>query len=83
MPESKPRKKPASTEPVEARAKAPQGNPPWLVPTMVSLLILGLLWVVVTYLFETRYPVPGLGNWNLAVGFAFLLAGMGLAMRWR
>ena len=82
MPESKPRKKPVAATPSVAKA-VPQGNPRWLVPAMGALFILGLIWVVTTYLSETRFPIPGIGNWNLAVGFAMLMAGMGLAMRWR
>ena len=81
MPESTPRKKPAPDRPVAA--KHPQGNPRWLVPTMVTLFIVGLLWIVTTYLLSARYPIPEIGNGNLLVGFAMLLAGLVLAMRWR
>lgn len=82
MPESRSRKKQVGTTSPQPK-REPQGNPRWLVPTMVSLFIVGLLWVVTTYVFQTRYPIPGIANWNLAIGFAFLLGGMGLAMRWR
>ena len=82
MPESKSRKKPVGVPRPETKA-APQGNPRWLVPTMITLFVVGLLWVVTTYVSQTRYPIPGIANWNLAIGFAMLLGGMGLAMRWR
>lgn len=84
MPESRSRKKPVSTTaPREARP-APAGNPRWLVPTMLTLLVVGLLWVVTTYLTAPSYwPIPPLERWNLAIGFAMMLAGMVLAMRWR
>lgn len=81
MPESRSRKKAAYTPP-PAKAAAPKVSPPWLVPTMVTLMIAGLLWVVVTYLAGGRWPVPGLGNWNLAIGFTLLMAGFGLTTRW-
>lgn len=81
MPESKPRKKPAYVPPPQA--KAAKGNPPWLVPTMLGLMVLGLLWIVVTYIFQTNYPIPGLGNGNLAVGFVMLFSGLFLATRWQ
>ncbi|WP_149203400.1 cell division protein CrgA [Actinotalea subterranea] len=81
MPESKSRKKPAYVPPAERQG--PQVNPRWLVPTMLTLMIVGLLWVVVTYISQTDYPIPGLDNWNLAVGFVLIIAGFGLTTRWR
>lgn len=81
MPESRSRKKPAYVPPPES--KAPKGNPPWLVPTMVTLMLLGLVWVVVTYITQTAWPIPGIGNFNLLIGFAFIIAGFGLTTRWR
>ena len=81
MPESKSRKKPAYVPP--PKAKAPKGNPRWLVPTMLALMVVGLLWIVATYLFQTQYPIPGLGNGNLAVGAVMLFSGLFLATRWQ
>lgn len=60
-----------------------EGSPKWLVPTMISLLVGGLIWIVVTYLFQSQYPIPGLGRWNLAIGIAVILGGFGLATRWK
>jgi hypothetical protein len=77
---SKPRKKPAYVAPPEA--KVVKGNPRWLVPTMLGLMVLGLLWIVVTYISQTAYPIPGIGNANLLVGFAMLFSGLFLATRW-
>ncbi|GMA33103.1 cell division protein CrgA [Litorihabitans aurantiacus] len=82
MPESKSRKKPAAPSPAVApREDAP--NPPWFVPTFLGLLVLGLVWVVTTYLTSGAWPIPPLGSWNLAVGFGFILVGFGMTMRWR
>lgn len=81
MPESKRRKKPAYTPP--PAGKESQTNPVWLVPTMLGLMIAGLLWVVVTYIFRSEYPIPGLGSWNLAVGFVMIIAGFSLTTRWK
>ncbi len=81
MPESRSRKKVSYTPP--PAPKAQEGNPPWLVPTMVTLMVLGLAWVVATYIFRGDYPIPEIGNWNLAVGFALLISGFSLTLRWR
>ena len=80
MPESKSRKKPTYVPPPTAHAQ--KTNPAWLVPTMLALLVVGLLWIVVTYLVGAEYPIPGIGNWNLAVGFALIIAGFSLSTRW-
>lgn len=82
MPESRSRKKRSYTPP-PPKAKVEKGNPPWLVPTMVGLMVAGLIWVVATYLFRNEYPIPGLGNWNLAIGFVLMIAGFTLTLRWR
>lgn len=98
MPESKPHKKAeapqtsstsgkGSQKPVKVKVKKPQtaGNPRWLVPTMLTLFIVGVLWVVTFYLTSggARLPIPPLGQWNIAVGFTFILVGFGLSTRWK
>lgn len=85
MPESKSRKKPTRPkDPQEPTVvKAEEGNPRWLVPTMLALLVVGLVWVVVTYVTSAKYPVPGIGNANLAIGFVVMFAGFALTLRWR
>lgn len=81
MPESRKRKKARYVPP--PTAEGPKPNPTWWVPVMLGLMLLGLVWVVVTYISQTDLPVPGLGSWNLAIGFAFILAGFGMTMRWQ
>lgn len=83
MPESKRRKKPQQARPSTAAAKSPAPTPTWWVPTAVTLLVVGLLWVVTTYILEGRYPVPNIGNWNLAIGFTVLMSGFLMTLRWR
>lgn len=89
MPEPKSPKKPEKATPAKAAtpkiAKPTTGNPPWLVPTMVTLFIVGILWVVTFYLTSSglRLPIPAIGQWNIAVGFAILLGGFGLSTRWK
>jgi len=55
----------------------------WLAPLMLTLFGVGVLWLVVFYLSQQRYPVEALGNGNLLVGFAFIIAGFGLSTQWR
>lgn len=63
---------------------SPSGmNPPWLVPTMVGLMVLGVLWVVVYYVTQGEYPVGAWGYYNVAAGMGFLLAGFLVATRWQ
>ncbi|NLF04664.1 MAG: cell division protein CrgA [Actinomycetales bacterium] len=81
MPESKSRKKASYTPPSES--KAPKPNAPWFVPTMLSLMGAGLVWIVATYVFKGEYPIPGIGNANLIVGFVLILVGFGMMTRWR
>ena len=87
MPKSKIRKKlqPAYTPPAAVEPKAVRiGNPRWLVPTMVTFFILGLLWIVVFYLAGNKVPVmQDLNNLaNVLVGFGFIGVGFALATRW-
>jgi len=94
VPESKSRKKKAqSVDPAFAarQEKLAQAqdkpNPRWLVPVMLTLMVVGLVWIVVYYLTSSRrgggFPVPPLGAWNLAIGFALIIAGFGLTTRWK
>lgn len=82
MPESRSRKKAAYVAP-PGKAAARKPNPPWFVPVMVSLMVVGLAWIVVTYLSQGKFPVPAIQNGNLAIGFVLILAGFGMTTRWR
>lgn len=57
-------------------------NPPWLAPTGVTLLILGLVYLVTYYLSAGALPLP-IGDWNIAVGFGVLMVGGGMFMFWK
>lgn len=59
------------------------GNKPWFVPTMLGLMLFGLVWTVVYYLSAGAWPEAALGNWNLAVGFGFILAGFVMTTQWK
>jgi len=82
VPESKGRAKPAY--PAQHRAsKAQAPNPEWWVPVMVTLLLLGLAWIVTFYITQGAYPVAKFNYWNLVAGFSLLIGGFSMAMRWR
>lgn len=94
MPESKSRKKKVRpSDPdfldrmAKAEAKERAGNPAWLVPVMLGLMILGLVWIVVYYITANRvgggFPIPPLGNFNLLVGFVLIIGGFGLTTQWK
>ncbi|MDP9466205.1 MAG: cell division protein CrgA [Actinomycetota bacterium] len=93
MPESKKRKRPertsrpsrsgAGAQPVKKKGPSPR----WLAPLMLALFGIGVLWLVVFYITQARMGgLPGvseIGNWNLLVGFGFIIAGFGLSTQWR
>ncbi len=82
MPESRIRRKRAYTAP-PAKSGGPKVSPPWFVPVMLAMFIIGLAWIVVFYISRTEYPVPGWGNWNLVAGFGVVLVGFVMTTRWR
>jgi hypothetical protein len=85
VPESKKRKKAVYTpppSPSSVRRRKP--SPVWLAPLMLALFGIGILWLVVFYLTQGDMPVVGaLSNWNLVVGFGFIVAGFALSTQWR
>ena len=83
MPRSRIRRRSAFTPPPEKTRASSLVSPRWLVPVMVTSMVLGLLWVVVYYVTQTDYPIRSFGNWNMAVGFGLIAIGFGLATRWK
>ena len=58
-------------------------NPVWFKPIMLGLMIIGLVWVIVFYLSGSVYPIPGIGGWNLVIGFGIAFVGFLMTTRWR
>ena len=82
MPKSRVRKKAVYTPP--PRSVRARVSPPWLAPTMVACLVLGLVWIALFYLTNNQIPgMSALGDWNMVVGFALIIGGVALATRWR
>ena len=82
MPESKKRDKKQTYKVPRTAAKVSTENPAWLLPTALTLLVLGPAWIIVYYISKGSYPLP-IGHWNVGVGFAFLMASMFLFTRWK
>ena len=59
----------------------------WVVPTFVTLMLVGVLWLVVWYLTaSTGIVVPGmseLGTWNLLIAMLFMGGSFGVATLWK
>lgn len=84
MPKSPIRRKSVFTPPPTKRVDAVRiGNPRWLVPLMLALFVVGLLWVVVFYLTQQKYPIEAIHNFNMLVGFGLIIGGFILATRWK
>jgi hypothetical protein len=93
VPKSKVRKKPqaaasraatAALASNTARAKVAGPSSPVYIGIMVALMVLGLVWLVAYYLWGGSIPgVRDLGNWNFAIGFVLMIAGLVMTMRWR
>jgi hypothetical protein len=88
MPKSKVRKKSVYTQAADQRVpvKAHIAGPshPVYVAVMLGLMLLGLLWLVVNYLAIDKIPLlSNLGNWNFLIGFALMITGLLMTMRWR
>lgn len=89
MPKSKVRKKDDYIPAARATAPGPTGktlapSPAWYPAAICVVLILGLAYIVVYYMAGERVPVmQDLGSWNFAIAFALMIAGLGMAVRWR
>ena len=87
MPKSKLRKKVqkahAHEQDVVDHAPTLAESPKWLAPVMVAAFLIGLFWIVVFYVTQTRFPIPNIGTWNMVIGFSFVGFGFTLATKWR
>ncbi|MBA3618252.1 MAG: cell division protein CrgA [Actinomycetota bacterium] len=82
MPRSRLRRKSDYTPPAASTGDGLPGRA-WVAPVMVTLFLLGLLWIVVFYITQGNLPISPLGNWNLIIGFGFIIAGFVLSTQWR
>lgn len=89
MPKSRVRKKTVYTPPPGERrspvpVKVAGPTHPVYVAVMLGLMLLGLAWLVVNYLAGQSIPfMVALGPWNFLIGFALIVIGLLMTMRWR
>ncbi|WP_116947954.1 cell division protein CrgA [Jiangella endophytica] len=85
MPKSRSRRKDDDyTPPERGELKDPTVSGRWVVPTMITLLLVGLVWIVVYYLVGDDIPlVQDLGGWNLLIGMGLITGGFMTATRWK
>jgi hypothetical protein len=56
-------------------------SPKIFVVVMFGLMLLGLAWLIVSYL--SNGALLNLGNWNLLIGFIFIIAGFAMTTKWK
>jgi len=94
VPKSSVRKKkvytpPAELRPQESTAASRKPSPVWLPVLAVTLIVLGIAYLVIYYLtsgfadVEFLDPLEKLRFWNLAIGFGGLVASLAVLSRWR
>lgn len=98
MPESKSRKaaeeKKKGVRKAEAADRRAEGtrrtrldSGGWVAPTFITLMLLGVLWLVVWYITAaTGTPLPlisDLGQWNLGIGLVLMMSGFAVATQWK
>ncbi len=88
MPESKGRKKETRYVPEQPKGErkvARIGSPRWLAPAMVACFLIGLAYIVVYYIAggQIGFMMALSPLVNVAIGFAFIIVGFILSMRWQ
>ncbi|GAB3996022.1 cell division protein CrgA [Glycomyces albus] len=86
MPKSRVRKKKVYSNPTGKGSQTGESyepSPLWVPITAVSLIVIGIGWLVLYYLSGQAYPVAAWGYWNLAVGFSCMVASLLVLSKWR
>lgn len=82
MPKSRVRQKAAYTAP-PTRSSKKKISPRWVAPLMLTLFIIGVMWLAVFYITGGSAPfIESFGNWNLAIGFGFIIGGFIVSTQW-
>jgi hypothetical protein len=43
----------------------------------------GLIWIIVFYVSQGKFPLPTAGSWNILIGFGIAFVGFLMTTRWR
>jgi hypothetical protein len=60
----------------------PQRSAPWVGPTIVVSLVVGIVYILLFYMQILPPVLDNLNNFNLAIGFVPLIFGLILATHW-
>ena len=82
VPESRSRRKKDPSTP-DKRTPVKIGSPRWVAPLMITLFVLGLLWVCAWYIAPDAPILSDLGFWNLVGGFVLIALGFVVSTKWR
>jgi hypothetical protein len=82
VPKSRVRTKAPYTPPPSRSAKN-QVSARWVGPLMGGLFLVGIIWLVLFYVTGGSLPVKSLQNWNLLIGFGFIIAGFVVSTQWK
>lgn len=90
VPESKKRKRDAKKVQSDSELRPSwtediKRSPRWYAPLAVTIMLLGLLWIVVYYALALNfgYNLLGINQWNIAVGFGVIMVGFIMLMWWK
>jgi Cell division protein CrgA len=86
MPESRRRKPKKASAPASTTVRVTKKRPsaPWVGALILGLFLLGVVWLLAYYLSGGGLPgLDALGGWNIFIGFAFVVSGLGIATQWR
>jgi hypothetical protein len=69
-----------ATQPSRKAATSPR----WFGGAILGCFLVGIAWLL-TYYFSNGgvLGMEHLGGWNLAVGFGFIIVGLGMATQWK
>lgn len=90
MPESKKRKRSANkvkanTDLHPSWTEGMKRSPRWYAPLSMSIMGVGLLWIVLHYVLAQTLGINllHLGNFNIALGFGVIMVGFVMLMWWK
>jgi hypothetical protein len=83
VPKSRIRRKGAAYTPPPKKLPSKLRSRAWVAPLMLTLFIVGLLWIVVFYVTGGDYPITSIHNWNIVVGFGFIALGFAVSTQWK